>query len=589
MARFLSLLLLLLTAGCAGRPVPAPEVFLQDTQIGTDAVWQKRVIIGGTVKVSRGATLTIRPGTEVVFLHRDLDGDGLGDASLLIEGALHAEGSRGQPILFHSAAADPHPGDWRGIHFVSSADVRLRWCEIADAASALWADSSRGTVEDCTLRHNLEGSRLEQATFLFRNCLIEENRDLGIAMRDSQVEIARSILRYNGAAIDLTLGGACLLHENNLYGNRLPLSPEDPLGNLQASGNWWGNTGPAEGAHAAQPAQQWVAGTGPRDALLLREAWRFSTDGFVDAGPAAGADAVFVPSWDGRLYALDSGGKLLWSRPLGDILEAKPVIDGGAVYVQSWQREVYALDCHDGREVWRFTYPPSAADDYIQGGLIDAGDLLLVPGWNGNLYALDKVDGARRWLAPAGEPLRVAPATDGERVYQASGAGLITAWSLAGKRLWRADSGAPLLAAPAITPQGPVAVTCDGILVAFDRHGRERWRRKLGEACFYGAPVYQNRALYLGTSEGTAVEAGSGQRPGNLAAAGDRPHPWHPTVDRWANLHRRQQRQPAGGRGRKRRAAGDLPKRRRNPRHTRHVRPITWYSVPAITASMPWI
>ena len=66
------------------------------------------MVIDGSVKVTKNATLTIRPGTEVVFVRRDADGDGLGDGTLIVEGQLMAAGTREAPIVFRSAAADSY-------------------------------------------------------------------------------------------------------------------------------------------------------------------------------------------------------------------------------------------------------------------------------------------------------------------------------------------------------------------------------------------------------------------------------------------------------------------------------------------------
>ncbi|MFA7536943.1 MAG: PQQ-binding-like beta-propeller repeat protein [Desulfuromonadales bacterium] len=533
---FLPFLLLLCLAACAGRAPRIPELHLRDAQLDADASWRGRVFIDGTIRVDKGITLTILPGTEIFFLRQDRDGDALGDGGLVIEGALHAEGTQLQPIRFRSAAAAPQAGDWRGIRLDASPEARLRWCHIADAASAVDARFAQGTMEDCTLRGNLDGGRFAQATFAIRNCLIEENAGNGLDFRQARMEVARNILRYNGVGVYLRESDPLLrIAGNNFYGNGDNLHQAD-AGEVRPAGNWWGTADfggtaatihdrqrdPGRGTVIPDPVSAWVAETGPRERLSLREAWRFATGGFVDAGPVAGAGAVYVPSWDGALYALDREGKLLWQKKLGDVLDAVAVLEDGAVYIQNWQREVYALDRRDGREIWRFSYSPSPADNYRQGGLLQAADLLLAPGWNGYLYALDRVTGSQRWQADAGQPLRAAPVADGDLIYQTSGAGWLSAWENTGKMRWQAHLGAPLLASAAITPDGPVAINSDGLLVALDRAGQERWRRHLGEVCFYAAPLYHDRALYVGTAEGHLwkLEATSGRILWRFAATG---------------------------------------------------------------------
>ncbi len=523
---FLSLFFLLCLAACAGRSPGIPERHLHDARIGTDALWQGRVFIDGTVRIVEGANLTILPGTEINFLPQDRDGNGLGDGALVVDGTLRAEGTQAQPIRFRSGAGSAKPGDWLEIRVEGRGEIHLRWCEVSDAVTGLHLVAARGTLEDCILRGNIDGSRLEHGSFSIRNCLIEKSTGQGLALRNSRGEVARNIIRDNGTGVFLRESDRGLsLRENNLYGNGDNLRLGD-AGMVALAGNWWGSADAREAAATVHdrrrnpdlgvvtlaPAPAWVEGSGPREHVELREVWRFAAGGFIDGGAVAAAAAVYVPSWDGALYALDRDGKLLWKKVLGDVLDAVPALDDHNVYLQSWQREVRALDRRDGREIWRFTYSPSSADDYRQGGVLHAGDLLLVPGWNGYLYALDPVTGNCRWQADAGLPLRAAPVVDGERIYQASGTGKLSAWNRFGDSLWQVYLGAPLLASPAVTPAGPVAVASDGLLVAYDRQGRERWRRRLGEPCDYAAPLYHDGALYVGTAAGHLwkLEAASG-------------------------------------------------------------------------------
>ncbi len=522
-------LLLLFVAGCAGLKAGEARLLLNDVEIHQDTVWQGAVRIDGTVKVFKGATLTILPGTDIAFARRDADGDGLGDGTLIVEGALQAVGSRRQPIRFRSDAPDPRPGDWLEIRIDFSRDTQLRYCEIRDSAHTLHAHFTRGAMEDCTIRNNIDGCRLGESTFVIRNCLIENNLGKGINFRNAAVEITRNIIRHNASGIFLFESDrASSIHHNNLYGNTYNFRLGDFYqGDVQVEENWWGTADPEAAAATVydrkhdpeigtvhlRPASAWLSQCGPRETLELREAWNMATDGFVDASPVVADDTVYAGSWDGRVLALTVDGHLQWERQLGDVIDAALVVDERALYLQSWARQVSALDRQDGALRWSFTYPPSPADDHRQGGALRVADLLLLPAWNGTLYALAAADGAVRWQYRGGQPLRAAPALDADRLYLASGAGILSALGLDGRLLWQIDLGTPLLATPVVTPAGPVAVTRDGTVLAFDRDGSERWRRDLGETCYYGAPVYGEGALYLGTAGGTLwkLEADSGR------------------------------------------------------------------------------
>ena len=513
-----ALLLAVLAAGCAPLSGARPRT-LHDLEIRQDTVWDGKLVIDGRVKVAKGASLTIRPGTDVAFVRRDADGDGLGDATLVIEGELLAVGTAAEPIRFHSAAEHPRPGDWLEIRSDFSRNVQLRYCDIRDSAYTYHGHFTRGLIEDCTIHDNIDGCRLGQGTFTIRNCLFEHNAGKGINFRNSTVEVTRNIIRDNGSGIFLFETDRPLkIHDNNLYRNLENFRLGDFFrGDVQLADNWWGSADAqaaagsvydhkrdaALGVVALAPAKEWIDGCGPRDDLAgVTVAWSFATGGFVDASPVANGGQVLAGSWDGRVYDLDAAGKPRWQLEVGDVVDAAPAVAGGRVFFQTWSRQVYAVAAADGHLLWRFGYPPSPADDHRQGGLLVLGNLVLVPAWNGQLYALDAATGELRWSFAAGLPLRAAPASADGRIYLASGSGRLSVLDLAGKLLWQRQLPAPLLTTPALTPEGPVVLDKDGQLVAFSPTGERRWQRDLGAACYYGAPVAADGALFAVTTAG---------------------------------------------------------------------------------------
>lgn len=518
----LLLLLTLLLGACAPQsrltPPPPPQIFA-NLEIHADTEWRGAIVIDGFVKVFKGATLRIHPGTDVAFVRRDDDRDGLGDGVLIVEGSLLAEGTSAAPIRFRSAAADPHPGDWLEIRVDFSRETVLRHCEISHSAYTLHAHFTKGRVENCVIRHNIDGSRLGQARFVFAHNLIEHNEGKGINFRNSTVEIRRNIIRHNGSGIFLFENDRALdIRHNNFYGNLENFRLGDfYTGDVELRDNWWGTADPEEAAQTIYdrkqdpaigtvtlaPAPSWIEGTGPRDAVLFKEAWSLETGGFVDAPVTAGGDGLFVGGWDGTLYSLDGRGNLRWRRELGEVIDGGAARDGENVYVQTWGRRVFALDRDNGQVRWSFDYPPSTADDHRQGGLTRVGDLLLVPAWNGALYALAAKSGELRWMREIGQPLRCAPAVAGERLYVASGDGTLAAVGLDGTLLWRIEHKSPLLATPALTNEGPLVVEREGRLSAYDADGKVRWRRELGELCYYAGALVADGAVYLATAGGS--------------------------------------------------------------------------------------
>ena len=169
MKYFFSALLPLLLASCT-LATPAKTLHLQDSVIAEDTLWSGSIQIDGRVEVLRSATLTIAPGTDIAFVYRDEDRDGLGDGTLVVKGQLVAIGTALQPIRFRSAKSNPQPGDWLEIAVDFSKRAHLRYCEIRDSAYTLHAHFTNGIVEDSHIHHNIDGCRIGQATP--RNTLI---------------------------------------------------------------------------------------------------------------------------------------------------------------------------------------------------------------------------------------------------------------------------------------------------------------------------------------------------------------------------------------------------------------------------------
>ncbi len=512
----ISLMVMLQMTGCAPTLGTKTSKLYRDAHIDVDTTWSGQIEIDGTVKVAKGVTLTISPGTDIAFVRRDADQDGLGDAVLAVEGRLMAVGTRKEPIRFHSAAANPQPGDWLEIRVDFSQEVHLRYCDIRDSAYTLHAHFTRGVVEDCTIHHNIDGCRLGQASFTFRNNLIEHNQGKGINFRNSSVEAHHNIIRHNGSGIFLFESDRDFsVHHNNIYSNLDNFRLGDfYIGDVSLHDNWWGTVeqesaqstiydrskDPEIGTVSIRPTLKWIAGSGPRDSLSLSPTWTYATQGYIDADPVVDNDRLFVASWDGKLHVLNERGELFWQRTLGDTLDATPVFGGGMVFLQTWSREVYALDAESGETRWRFDYSPSRADDHRQASLLLVDDMLLVPAWNGTLFALNSTSGEKLWSYSAGQPLRAQPTVDADRIYLASGDGRLSVLSLDGILIWEVQHEAPLLRSPLLTQEGLVVISREGKVINYASDGQVLWRLDLDELCYYGAAVYQDDAIFIATA-----------------------------------------------------------------------------------------
>jgi len=140
----------------AGGPLKVEGVVKHDT------AWSGSVLVEGDVLVPQGVTLTVSPGTTVIFMPSDstkIEPMFLSmQTELLVRGVLKAEGSKEDPIRMSPApealsGKKPERGDWGGVIFdgpASSASV-LSHVEISKADTAVAMYGSSPSVTDCLM------------------------------------------------------------------------------------------------------------------------------------------------------------------------------------------------------------------------------------------------------------------------------------------------------------------------------------------------------------------------------------------------------------------------------------------------------
>lgn len=174
LATLCTAILLALLPACA--PL-RPTTLLEETVIEGEELWRGDVRIRGKVTVKKGARLQIRPGTRVFFEPLDLDGDGIGDGEILVEGSFQALGTAELPILLTSAGANPKPGDWKFLYFDFARDVRIAHMISEYAYSGVQIHFCKAQITDSEFRHNVDGVRFSTAHIELAGNLIHHNRN----------------------------------------------------------------------------------------------------------------------------------------------------------------------------------------------------------------------------------------------------------------------------------------------------------------------------------------------------------------------------------------------------------------------------
>jgi hypothetical protein len=150
--------------------IPVPTFSAWQGTLRKDVIWmpqQNPYLVAGELRVSRGGTLTLRPGTTVLFEE---------GARIVVNGRLLAEGTAAQPILFTRATDDDH---WRGLQFEQTMEdsrirhARLQWARTNDGMIGL--QDSRLLLEDVEFDHcDRRRIRTLNSSLIVRRCLFAD-------------------------------------------------------------------------------------------------------------------------------------------------------------------------------------------------------------------------------------------------------------------------------------------------------------------------------------------------------------------------------------------------------------------------------
>ena len=187
------------------------DLKLQDRRragpIATDEIWRDHIEIVGDVTVLPGGYLDIRAGAQVQVGPDALTaGADTARVELIVYGDLVIGVSGQGQTAFHSAAADPQPGDWHGIVLHQTATAYLRSVLIDHAHYGLLSEEidHATTLEDVTIRHaRADGIRLEKVEeeILLDRVRVEEAGGVGIWIAGPGLtRINRAELHANGRA-----------------------------------------------------------------------------------------------------------------------------------------------------------------------------------------------------------------------------------------------------------------------------------------------------------------------------------------------------------------------------------------------------
>ena len=231
---------------CAACTTTTPAVKMGDSVIDGQVRWQGEVLVDGIVTVKKTGSLTIAPGTRVSFVPRDDDGDGIGDAEILVEGNLQAVGTAEEPILFTSAADKPEVADWKYLYIdFGRGESALDHVISEYGYSGLQVHFSRARVTNSVFRYNVDGLRFSTVNLLAAgNRMYDNTHGLRYEERNSRAAIFHNDIVDNDIGIFIVTRStdSARIEQNNIANNsqyNVKMGWQQQ-GNVTLPNNWWG-------------------------------------------------------------------------------------------------------------------------------------------------------------------------------------------------------------------------------------------------------------------------------------------------------------------------------------------------------------
>ncbi|HVH16442.1 MAG TPA: PQQ-binding-like beta-propeller repeat protein [Candidatus Angelobacter sp.] len=248
--------------------------------------------------------------------------------------------------------------------------------------------------------------------------------------------------------------------------------------------------------------------SGPTSASLM---WSYATGGIVYASPIVADGFVFIPSYDGRLYALDEyTGSLIWSFATGSSIVATPAVGNGIVYLSSKDFTVYALDENSGSMLWRISnVAPVVSSPVLADGKLFYGTLYSPSAGRAEFLALNPQDGTVYWRTTISDYIEGSAAVSNGRVFfgigALSNAVVVALNETTGTSSWTYGTMVPttITTAPA-TAYGNVYIGLDStkFLALNQATGALLWSFNTPSASNATTPAIYNGVVYFGTGRG---------------------------------------------------------------------------------------
>jgi len=178
------------------------SIQIKNGTINTNETWSGNVLVTKSITVSKGATLTILPGTVIKFKHYRGYKDPDARLRIFVVGIIKAIGAPDQQIWFTSDAGPPINGDWDGIYMNGTTDSIFNYTIVEYGLVGIVQYYSESVVANSIVRWvNTEGLYAEYSTVEYVNNTLYGNGYHEMALEQfNNATITRNIFKNGTAA-----------------------------------------------------------------------------------------------------------------------------------------------------------------------------------------------------------------------------------------------------------------------------------------------------------------------------------------------------------------------------------------------------
>lgn len=229
------------------------------------------------------------------------------------------------------------------------------------------------------------------------------------------------------------------------------------------------------------------------------EIYRFESrsDGRISA-PSFGDGSMFFALQDSLYRFRLLANAREWTGETFSIIPSPPVFGGDTVYIPSYDGSVYAFNTNNGNERWTNDLGSRVNGLSMRDGRIYA------PTEGGDLVQLNE-RGSRVWSESNGAAVTATPAVTEETVYFGTRDGDLVARSVSdGFEQWRFTAPEDAISSPVVVADGTVYFGCnDSRVYAVDAEsGAPEWDVGTGNNIVNPAPVVSGGMVYIGSRDG---------------------------------------------------------------------------------------